>query len=99
LTHTADADPPAATKATAAVSILPPHNLKSLSGVDPKRQALASRARAELSKIFMERSASGDLRWCVTQYPTHASAQEAGMSLAAYEEFVYGAMLLQADDP
>jgi aminopeptidase len=47
----------------------------------------------------MQRSASGDLRWCITLYPTHASAQEAGTSLTDYEEFVYGAMLLQHDDP
>ena len=99
LTHISEAERLAETKVNAALSILAPHNVKSLSGVDPKRQALASRARAELSKIFMERSAAGELRWCVTQYPTHASAQEAGMSLAAYEEFVYGAMLLQAGDP
>jgi len=49
--------------------------------------------------MFMQRSASGDLRWCITLLPTHAGAQEAGMSLADYEAFVYGAMLLDRDDP
>ena len=81
------------------LSIMAPHNLKALSGVDPARQALASKARAELSQTFMQRSATGDLRWCVTLYPTHASAQEAGMSLSEYEDFVYGAMLLDRADP
>ncbi len=81
------------------LTILSPHNLKDLSGVDPKRQSLARAARAEFSKKFMERSARGDLRWCITLFPTNASAQEAGMSLADYAEFVYGAMLLQHDDP
>jgi len=88
-----------AEKANATLNIMSAHNLKSLSGIDPARQALAGRARAGLSRLFMQRDAAGDLRWCITLYPTNASAQEAGMSLAMYEEFVYGAMLLDADDP
>jgi aminopeptidase len=47
----------------------------------------------------MQRSASGALRWCVAQFPTHADAQEANMSLADYEDFVYGACGLLDDDP
>jgi aminopeptidase len=34
-----------------------------------------------------------------TQYPTHADAQDAEMSLAEYEEFVFGAGLLDHPDP
>jgi len=30
-------------------------------------------------------------RWCVTRYPTHASAQEAKMSLEEYEDFLFAA--------
>lgn len=99
LTHISEVERLSSEKVNSMLSIMSPHNLKSLSGVDPQKQALASKVRAELSNIFMQRSATGDLRWCITLYPTHASAQEAGMSLADYEEFVYGAMLLQHDDP
>ncbi len=47
----------------------------------------------------MERAAAGELRWCGTLFPTRAHAQEAGMSLADYEDFVYRACLLDRDDP
>jgi aminopeptidase len=38
-------------------------------------------------------------KWVGTLYPTDASAQDAGMSLDDYEQFVYGAMYLFEDDP
>jgi aminopeptidase len=47
----------------------------------------------------MRRSADGSLRWTGTQYPTQAAAQDAGMSLRQYEDFVYGAGLLADPDP
>jgi aminopeptidase len=75
------------------------HNTRSLSGIDPTRMARARKAGAPLSKISMERSARGELRWGLTVYPTHAMAQDADMNLADYREFVYGAGMLNADDP
>jgi aminopeptidase len=75
------------------------YNTRELSGVNPERQQLAGRAGAELRKTFMKRIATRDLRWCYTVFPTHASAQEADMSLREYEDFVYGAGLLDEDDP
>ena len=41
----------------------------------------------------------GSLRWCGTQYPTHADAQEAGMSLEEYQDFVYRAGYLHTENP
>ncbi|MBI1802560.1 MAG: aminopeptidase, partial [Chloroflexi bacterium] len=99
LTHISEVERLAANKVNSTLNIMAPYNLKGLSGVDPKKQSLASKARAELFKIFMQRSAANDLRWSLTLYPTQASAQEAGMSLSEYEDFVYGAMLLDRDDP
>lgn len=75
------------------------HNTRELSGADPARLARSRKAGAGLSKIFMERAARGALRWCLTEFPTHASAQEADMSLADYQDFVYGAGLLDQPDP
>jgi aminopeptidase len=74
-------------------------NTKALSGVDPRKIAKNSAAQAELSHKFMERIASGDVKWCGTQFPTHASAQDADMSLTEYEDFVYGSCKLNEDDP
>ncbi len=74
-------------------------NTKSLSNVDPKKIALLTASRRELTENFMRRSASGELRWTVTMFPTEASAQDADMSLREYEDFVYGASLLDDPDP
>jgi aminopeptidase len=74
-------------------------NTRALSGVDPARQARASKAREALRDIYTRRAAAGELRWTVTVFPTHASAQDADMPLARYEDFVYGAGKLDLDDP
>jgi aminopeptidase len=50
-------------------------------------------------KIFSERAGDGSLRWCGCQFPTESDAQEASMSLREYEDFVYGACLLDQADP
>ncbi len=75
------------------------YNTRSLTGVDPKRQAMRRQATREISERFLARAAAGELRWCGTQYPTQADAQDAEMSLAEYEEFVFGACLLDRPDP
>ena len=36
----------------------------------------------------MQRSAEGKMRWVATLFPTEAFAQDAEMSLEAYEDFV-----------
>ncbi len=75
------------------------HNTRALSGIDPDRISRARKATTPLTKIFLERAAKLDLRWCYTVFPTNASAQEADMSLREYKEFVYGAGLLDTADP
>jgi aminopeptidase len=74
-------------------------NTRTMTGVDPARQALAQRARKHLGDRLFARAAAGELRWMVTLFPTHAAAQDAGMSLAEYEDFVYRAGFLERDDP
>lgn len=75
------------------------HNTRELSQAAPARQALWRKAQAPLSKLFYDRAARNELRWVLTEFPTHASAQEAEMSLGEYEDFVYGAGLLDQPDP
>jgi aminopeptidase len=84
---------------TASLYIAAAHNTRELSGVDPARQSRARKARAGLSRIFRERAARNELKWCLTVYPTQAAAQEADMSLSEYQDFVYGAGLLDLPDP
>ena len=84
---------------TAYLGLFNQHNPKSLSGIDPKVQAIAQQARRPLIKVFDRREKAGELRWCGTIFPTSAHAQEAEMSLAEYEDFVYGACLAEKRDP
>lgn len=83
----------------ATLTIWGSQNTKGLSNVDPKRMALRRGAHLALIKQSLERIASGKERWCGTMFPTQAHAQDAGMSLSDYENFVFGAGLLNADDP
>jgi aminopeptidase len=66
---------------------------RSMSRIDPARQAIADRARDPI------RRAASRKRWVLTQYPTSAYADDARMDLAEYESFVASAMFLDRDDP
>ena len=83
----------------ASLDIWSEHNTRALSGIDPTRMARQAKAGAALNKVFFERAAKKELRWCLTVYPTHAMAQEADMSLADFTEFVFEAGMLNQDDP
>ena len=74
-------------------------NTKELTSVAPEKVRLASQAKKGLFKTLLQRSGTGELRWVGCLYPTNAFAQDAEMSLAEYEAFVYGACLPDFDDP
>lgn len=86
-------------RADATFSILADTNTKALTNTDPAKQMQRAAAMNDLTKTYMERAASGALRWSLTLFPTEAYAQDAEMSLAEYEDFVYGAGLLHEPDP
>jgi len=79
--------------------ILAEENTKALSSVDPRKTSLFSKSRGKLMKTYMERTARGELKWSLTAFPTQAYAQDADMSLAEYEEFLYGACMPDMKDP
>jgi len=81
------------------LSILASANTKSLSNVDPKKQSGARKAQRDIFRTFMERSSAKELTWSTTQFPCQASAQDAEMSLAEYEDFVFNACMLHRQDP
>jgi aminopeptidase len=80
-------------------------NTKSLNGIDPSRFAVAQKASQELTLANLRRTnpqdpyAPGSQRWNRVLYPTNAYAQDAEMSLADFENFVYRACLLDDADP
>jgi aminopeptidase len=83
----------------ASLNIWAEENTRNLSGIDPSRMSRFSKAHADLMKTSMQRTARKEFRWCLTAYPNNAMAQEADMSLSDYTEFVYGAGMLNLDDP
>jgi aminopeptidase len=83
----------------ATLEILASENTRALAGVDPTRQAMQAQAQHPIVETFMRRQAAGDLKWSVTLYPTNAYAQDAGMSLGDFSEFVYEACFLNDADP
>jgi aminopeptidase len=83
----------------ATFGILAETNTRQLSRVDPTKQQIVSRARQELLDRFFERSAAKEVAWNLTLFPTNANAREAEMSLEEYEDFYYGACLVDAADP
>ena len=76
-----------------------PYNLKEDANVDATKRTRSSVAGRELNQIFSKRTAEGSLTRSLCQFPTEASAQEAGMSLEEYQEFVFGACHLYDEDP
>lgn len=74
-------------------------NTRVNSNIPADKLQLAAKGASSWRKIYSERTGEGSLRWCGTQYPTYADAQEALMSLEEYEDFVYGAGLLDMEDP
>jgi aminopeptidase len=59
----------------------------------PERRVLVQRSLERSSR----RARSLDVRWAVTQFPTEAGAEAAGMTLDEYTEFILGACLRDWD--
>jgi aminopeptidase len=74
-------------------------NTRRLAHIDPRRAARMRRASDAVDTLWAQRAAEGSMRWCYTQYPTNAYAQNANMSLSDYWEFVSSACLLNEPDP
>ena len=74
-------------------------NTRYLAGIDPKKQALKQKARRPIFTQLFQRVAKKEVSWVGTQFPTHADAQEADLSLKDYEDFVYGAGHINSPDP
>lgn len=74
-------------------------NLHELKDISPDKQRLASKAFSPILETQMRRGAAGDFKWVSTLFPTQAYADQAGMSLAEFEDFVYSAVFADKDDP
>jgi aminopeptidase len=84
----------------AIITIWAEQNTRALSQADPGRVSRQIGSRRELTNRFWERIDQGAARWVGTRFPTDAHAQDAEMSLADYEDFVYGAChVREGEDP
>jgi aminopeptidase len=76
--------------ADALIAIEAPENTREISSVSAERLGrMQAGMRPHLERIFTK-----DLSWVGCQYPTPALAQDAGMPLEAFEDFLFGACLL-----
>jgi aminopeptidase len=78
---------------SAQISIVAPENTRDGSDLSPERQAALRQGYEPATR----RSRALEIPWVICEYPTPAGAQGAGMTLAEYEEFVFGACLLDWD--
>ena len=77
----------------ARLTIIAPEDLRAWADLEPERRRLMQRSQERSA----ERARTLDVRWAVTQFPTEASAEEAGMTLPEFEDYVYGACLRDWD--
>lgn len=74
-------------------------NPRSASNVDPSKSQQYHKALSVITENQFRRGAEGTFKWVTTLYPTEGYAQDASMSLREYEDFVFGAVHANEDDP
>jgi aminopeptidase len=70
------------------ITLSAPVNTRALANVDPERIISYSRTTQEIADLRLSK------RWCLTVHPCRTLAQQANMSLEEYQNFVYGATLI-----
>jgi aminopeptidase len=80
------------------VTIWSSSNTRALTRADPERRRTRLAAHYRMVNRRWQRISAGELSWCGTLHPTQAHAQDAEMSLSDYEDFVYGACHVNADE-
>src|SRR5262249_34685616 len=53
-----------------------------------------TRLRSKATRPYMERVFTGEMRWVGLDFPTQGIAQDAGMTLSQFEDFYWGALLI-----
>jgi aminopeptidase len=93
LAHVPAATLAEAQEADGRIRIAAEEDTTAMKRVDPRRQAAFERSREPIRRIARQK------RWVLTQYPTAAYAQAAGIALAEFEAFVVRALFLDRPDP
>lgn len=94
LDHLSDLSLYQARHTDAIINIMASSNTKSMSTVDPAKQARVMKTSKPVREIIMKKD-----RWVLTLFPTAAYAQDAEMSLDEFREFVGRSLYLDRRDP
>jgi aminopeptidase len=85
------------------IHVMAPYSLRSAGGgeeeVSKERVRLRNEGLRGAHEAYYSRTATRALKRTLCQYPTEVDAREAGMTLEAYAEFVFGACRLYDADP
>lgn len=76
-----------------------PFNLREDQNISPDKSQIRGAAMKDINNTYFARTATRELKRNLCQFPTLASAQQAGMSLEEYQKFVFGACNLFDEDP
>jgi aminopeptidase len=74
-------------------------NTRGTTSINAAKVQRRNRATSIITETQMRRGGEGRFKWVTTLYPTDAYAQDANMSLKEYEDFVFGAVHANEDDP
>lgn len=74
-------------------------NTRGTTNINPAKAQRRNKATSTITEAQMRRGGEGKFKWVTTLYPTDAYAQDANMSLKEYEDFVFGAVHANEDDP
>jgi len=74
-------------------------NTRGTTNIDPAKLQRHSKALSAITEAQFRRGADGSFKWVTTLFPTEAYAQDANMSLKEYEDFVFGAVHTNEEDP
>jgi aminopeptidase len=80
-------------EADAFISIWAPENTREGSELSEERR----KALRQMSAPMRERTMSLAVPWVIAEYPVHSAAQDAGMTLVEFEEFIFESVLLDWD--
>jgi aminopeptidase len=80
-------------EADAFIAIWAPENTREGADLSEERKS----ALQEMSAPMRARTMSMSAPWVIAEYPVQAAAQDAGMTLDAYEQFIFDAVLLDWD--
>ncbi|MBK8619407.1 MAG: aminopeptidase [Anaerolineales bacterium] len=74
-------------------------NTHGTTNIDPAKLQRRGKALSAITEAQFRRGGDGSFKWVTTLFPTDGYAQDAGMSLKEYEDFVFGAVHTNEEDP